>query len=155
MVVSFYKTTDDRRVLSKTLTDQTDLTCELYDTCNVLKPSLLIEYNATIFTMNYCYIPLFGRYYFVDNITSDAGERIVIECSVDVLQTYNSSIENLNVTVTRNEFSEESLLADPLMTFTAKRRVEVYPFNNTPFNIRTADDGTKNFVLVVGGGYGS
>ena len=155
MLVTFYKTSDDRRVLNKTLASSTDLQCEIYDTCNVLKPSLLIEYNATIFTMNYCYIPLFGRYYFIDNITTDAGERIVIECSVDVLQTYKNDIKNLNVTVTRNEYAEQSQLADPLMTFTSKRRVEVYPFNNTPFNIRTADDGTKNFVLVVGGGYGS
>lgn len=155
MDIIFYNTSDDKRVLDKTLTDAVTLQCKLYDECNIISPKLLIEYTTTIFSKNYCYIPTFGRYYFVNNIRSDAGERLIIECSIDVLNTYKSSIKTLDVTVTRNEFADNSMLIDPLMTFCAQRHVEVYPFTNTPFNIRSAGSDKYNFVLVVGGGYGS
>lgn len=155
MTVTFYNNSDDERVVDKTLTSPLDLSCEFYDACSIIKPKLLLEYNATIFSKNYCYISAFNRYYFINNITTDAGERIIVDCFIDVLNTYKTNIKALNATVRRNEFADNSMLVDPAATFSAKRVIEVYAFSNTPFNIRTADDNNHNFVLVVGGGYGS
>lgn len=155
MDITFYNTSDDKRKVSKTLTSGVTLPCEVYDECNVIAPKLLIEYTTDVFSKNYCYIPTFGRYYFITNIKVDAGERIVIECDIDVLYTYRNSIYLLDVTVTRNENAGRTFLVDPLWTFSTKRNIDVRVFENTPFNIRDASGQSANFVLVMGGGYGS
>ena len=156
MEITFYNTSNDKRVVSKTLTSGTTLQCELYDECNIITPKLLIEFTTDIFSKNYCYIPTFGRYYFITNMKVDAGERIIIECGIDALYTYRNSIYSLDVTVVRNEnFSDRCYLVDPMFTISPKRNIEVYAFENTPFNIRDASGQSANFVLVMGGGYGS
>ncbi len=154
MNITLYNTPDDKRNLLKTLSNDVTLSCAVYEASNILNPKMLLEYNSLVLQKNYCYIPSFNRYYFIENVTVDAGERMIVQCSVDVLQTYKQYILGLNVTVTRNEYAPTSNLVDPLATFTPKRNVEVYPFSTTPFNIRDTS-ATNNYVLVVGGGYGS
>ena len=154
MDITLYNMYEDKRNLLKSPLNGITLSCDFYDSSNIIAPKLLIEFNTAVFQKNYCYIPTFSRYYFINNIEVDAGERIIINCSIDVLNTYKSNILSLDVTVTRNEYAQANNLIDPLATFTPKRNVEVYPFSSTPFNIRSAS-ATNNYVLVVGGGYGS
>ena len=155
MNVILYNTTDDERAMLKTLANDVTLDCAVYENCNILTPRILLEYNTSIFGKNYCYIPSFNRYYFIRNMNVDAGERIILNCEIDVLQTYKSYILPLNVTVVRNEYALKNNLVDPLATFTPARNVDLYPFSSTPFNIRDATGGSVNYILVVGGGYGS
>lgn len=155
MNITLYNTTDDKRKLNKVLTSDITLDCSFYDSCNILSPKILLEYNSSVFSKNYCYIPEFYRYYFIKNATVDAGGRIILECDIDPLYTYRSAISLLNVTVTRNENAGRTFLVDPLWTFSTKRNIDVKVFENTPFNIRDASGQSANFVLVMGGGYGS
>lgn len=154
MDITVYNMYEDKRNLLKNPLNGVTLSCNFYDSSNIITPKFLIEYNPVVFQKNYCYVPTFGRYYFINNIEIDAGERIILNCSVDVLNTYKTNILALDVTVTRNEYAQSNNLIDSLATFTPKREVEVYPFSSTPFNIRDAT-AANNYVLVVGGGYGS
>lgn len=47
--------------------------------------------------MNYCYIPAFGRYYYVTSITAVRNGLWAVECRVDVLKTYEDYIDELLV----------------------------------------------------------
>ena len=155
MDVTFYTTTDDKRKVSKSLTTVSILSCEIYNGCDIINPLLLLEYSATITSCNYMYIPDFHRYYFVTNITVDAGGRMIVVGEIDVLQTYATSILALDATVTRNEYTDDTLLVDPLATFIPEKTVNAYvitPTDGTPFNVRDYENGS-NFVIVIAGGY--
>lgn len=154
MTITLFKTSDDKRVVNKTLTELLSVDCNVYNSCDIYSPSLLLEYNTDVYEANYMYIPTFKRYYFINNITLDAGQRMIVSGSIDVLYTYASSIKTLDATVVRNENVEDNLLVDPLATFTPNKTLEVFKFPETPFNAR--DIGSAhNFVLVIGGGYSS
>lgn len=154
MEVNLFTTTDDKRVVNKTLTAVKTLSCSVYDNCDIYKPRLLIEYDASIYTTNYMYIPLMQRYYFITDVILDAGNRMVLHGELDVLYTYRNSISQVNATVVRNEFAEDNLLVDPIATFTPQKEVKAFQFPDTPFNAREIGSA-KNFVMVIGGGYTS
>ena len=152
MEVNLFTTTDDKRVVNKTLTAVKTIQCSVYDKCDIYKPQLLIEYDANIYTTNYMYIPTFQRYYFITNVTLDAGKRMIVYGDLDVLYTYRASIAGVTATVVRNEFAEDNLLVDPIATFTPQKEVKALQFPDTPFNAREIGSA-KNFVMVIGGGY--
>lgn len=152
MNCTLYTVADDKRVVNKTLGTGATLTCHVYEGCDITQPKILVDYDASLTTCNYMYIDDFHRYYFIDNIRFDAGKRMIIEGSVDVLYTYQSEIKNLTATCIRNENAPEALLVDKFITFTPKREVEIYPINKTPFNIRSAGNDSSNYILCCGGG---
>ena len=50
---------------------------------------------------NYCYIPYFNRFYFVERVTRN-GKLFHVELSSDVLETYKSEILASNAQFRRN-----------------------------------------------------
>ena len=79
---------------------------------------------------------------------------LLVACKNDLAHK-SLSEQFFNKTVTRNENAGRTFLVDPLWTFSTKRNIDVKVFENTPFNIRDASGQSANFVLVMGGGYGS
>lgn len=70
---------------------------------NILAPTFIFNNNSQLYPCNYLYCDTFSRYYYIRNIRILPGGRIAIDCTVDVLQTYASSIKNCNATITRYE----------------------------------------------------
>ena len=153
MNIYFYNVKDDRRALVKTLINtgaganlKATLTGHLKDDCSILDPVIEVAYNADILTSNYMYIPAFGRYYFINNITTST-QRLYISAHVDVLMTYSTDIKTLRCVVDRQ--------ADPwkcnLYLNDAARR------SQARFNVRIAafpnefDKGRSSYVLTTGG----
>lgn len=152
MNITLYSTTNDRRVVSKTLTQIAAITnATIYGDITVTHPTLLLHYNAAYLNANYVYIPEFSRYYFINNISLSSGERMIINCEVDVLNTYKSQIKTLNCTVVRNEHAKRTYLPDRYMTPTSKKSIKTYKLENSNFNIDDIQSG-HNFVLCIVGG---
>ena len=101
--VNIYKTSDDNRVCNKALTPILTITATPTEKLNTLKPVFIVEYKASILNANYCYIPTLGRYYYITDITLEKGNRLIIECEVDVLKTYYIQLLNCKATVIRSE----------------------------------------------------
>ena len=95
MTITLFKTADDKRVVNKTLTELITVDCNVYHNCDIYSPNLLLEYNDDIYDANYMYIPTFKRYYFINNVTLDAGQRMVVSGAVDVLYTYRELLSQL------------------------------------------------------------
>lgn len=152
MNCTLYTVSDDKRVISKTLGTGVTVQCHVYDGCDIVQPRILIDYDSSLTTCNYMYIDDFHRYYYIDNIRFDAGQRMILEVSVDVLYTYKDEIKAIMATCVRNEYAPEALIVDRFTTFTPRREVEIYPINKTPFNIRNAPNDSANYVLCCGGG---
>lgn len=163
MSVTLYKTTDDNRKLTKTLTGAlTYNSVEIKDTTSMLNPYIIIstpsaESYAAIFNYNYAYVSDFSRYYFIKNIDIMSGKRVGLSLKCDVLMSHKSEIEYLYGTMTRNEeIGKPTMVADNKLPLYPRKEIKVIEFENSEFNIKTATAYTRNFVLnVAGGGIGN
>ena len=91
-------------------TPKKEFTCELNDTCAFTNPVLHLGVTAVppverdFYRYNYCYIPIFERYYFIDEWTWDGGMWSAL-CHVDVLASFRSAILNSSFYVMRAAYT--------------------------------------------------
>ena len=145
MTLTLYTCTSDANKVQKDLTEIASLTGTLKDAVSILNPTILIESdNAELFTTcNYAYIPEFGRYYFVNNITIQRQGLYQLTMRVDVLQTYAAYILSLEAVISRQEFEYNLYLNDPC--FKVEQRTK-HKIKNFPNSFTAAE-----FVLAVAG----
>lgn len=99
MQVTFYKTLDNKNVINKTLTDPLNVELKLRDNQDVIAPVLKMSVNVTAY--NYCYIPFFNRFYFVEKIEKQ-GKLFIVGLYCDVLESYKDDILASNARFRRN-----------------------------------------------------
>ena len=68
MEVILYKNLSENNVIGKSLTQINTLECNFKNDVSVINPTLVLLYADSIFESNYCFIPKFNRYYFIDEI---------------------------------------------------------------------------------------
>lgn len=68
-------------------------------TINQLTPVFVVDYDSRFLNANYIIAPFLGRKYFA-TISVDTAGRLVIQCSVDYISSFNLS--KCPITVTRN-----------------------------------------------------
>ena len=142
MDMNLYNFSGDRRKLNKYLTHVADVTIiAITNDTNILRPSIII--NTRAFNFNYVYIPNFGRYYYVDNIKLLGGERIGVDCSVDVLMSHKAAILSSQCIAERSSSSSDPYLQDDKVA--SKDSAQIYdrrmtgnPFNTTTYVIQVA-----------------
>lgn len=148
MTITFYRITDDKKQVSKTLNSTTkikDSTGVIKTDCSVMEPRLEMEYDPPLITANYMYIPDFGRYYFIDRIDTGA-QRLFIQGHIDVLQTYSEQIRDLYCIVARQEDENKSnlYLNDEIWKNLQIRQA-------VPLAFPKSFDKDGSFVFVTGG----
>lgn len=95
MDIYLYITADDDNVLNKTLTDELLISnVKLKSPVNINSPVLTLTANHNLKNYNYAYIPEFGKYYFIEDITLQSNNINVLTLKVDVLKTYEEEILN-------------------------------------------------------------
>lgn len=100
MEVNFYKSYENPLKVNKILTATTVKTIASLGNMSLIEPSFIVDKDNDVIASNYCYIPDFSRYYFIKNSSIMDGGRILIECNVDVLNSFDLS--KCIVTVLRN-----------------------------------------------------
>lgn len=101
--ITLYGTTDDARVIDKTLTTVKSISAKPVEPMTILTPRFTIDYDADVIAANYAYISDFGRYYYITDISITTGNRMTITLKVDVLKTYADDIKECSVVVSRSE----------------------------------------------------
>lgn len=101
--IILYGTTDDSRVIDKTLTTVKSITAKPVEPMTILTPRVVIDYDADVIAANYAYISDFGRYYYITDISIATGNRMTVSLTVDVLKTYADGIRECGVVVSRSE----------------------------------------------------
>lgn len=105
-VVTFYsfsKKLNSTKRPDNTVTSVT-YNCDIKDSSSVLNPVLLVSYdfNSKIEGLyNYCYIPIWNRYYFIRNYSYASG-LWEISLNVDVLATWKPYIGNTRAFIARS-----------------------------------------------------
>lgn len=106
MQIDFYNNQSDPREIPKNITDKTTKNGTLRDAANVQNPIIITTYNPI--DTNYCYIPEFNRYYFINGVSAVRNGIFEISCKCDVLQSFLSEIENAPIIAARVSMGAEN-----------------------------------------------
>lgn len=115
--VSMFTNLSDNNHISKNLKLLKTYQGNLRDECNVLNPSIMIadpDIENLVGEINYLYIPVFKRYYYVTGITNIRTGLWRFDCRVDVLQTYKEQILQQTAVISRQENSWNLYLNDEM-----------------------------------------
>lgn len=145
MNVTLYKNTSEKAKVGKTLTSASAHTGTLREGCEVVNPTIIVEWD-NLSDFNYMYIPEFHRYYFITGITSVKKGLWQIDGHCDVLESYKEQIKTQKAVVERQEQKYNLYLNDPDWRI----------YRNKQVLTRTFPDGfldTGVYYLTVVGGY--
>lgn len=148
MEITLYVNNSERQAINKTLTSELTLTGSLRSESSVINPSFIIEtQNPSAY--NYCYIPEFGRYYFITDITSVRTNLWRIECSVDVLMSFKTPILNLDVVISDDTSPDpETYMNGDVWQTLVKDFTDILNFQNGLLN-------QGEYILITSGGVAS
>lgn len=150
MDITLYVNNSEIQAINKVLSSGTIISGTLREESSVINPSFLVEFvNPSSF--NYCYIPEFGRYYFIRNITSVRNTIWRINCDVDVLMSFRTQILNLSVTVSdlsNGESNASTYMQGDVWKPTVKTKTDIITF---PSGL--LDSG--EYILITSGGVAS
>ena len=147
MEVILYKNSSENNVIGKSLAQIKRVECNLKNDVSVINPSLILYYTANILNSNYCFIPKFNRYYFIDEIVPITADRCIVKCRVDVLESFKNSILNLDCIVDKQEkeIASNKYINDGSFVTTSKQFNRMIEFPNG-FN------ETGSYILICAGG---
>lgn len=155
--IIFYKNNSESNRLDKNLylTEQGYISGDLKNSTSIVNPVIIIELTfginelvvddsdnkviddnhirvcitraSQLFECNYCYIPIFKRYYYINDIISVRNKLWEIHLSVDVLMTYKDIILNQTALIDRNEFKANPYLIDDEIPCEIERNISITP----------------------------
>lgn len=121
----------------------------LRNATSALDLNVEIEYNKYP-DFNYVYIPIFKKYYYIEDIEIINNKLYGLSLHIDVLNTYYDSILEQEAFINRNEFDYNPFVVDSAVMAEQGIDVETYTQPNQLF---TTTSGFTNNYLVVGGVY--
>lgn len=145
MQITLYKNTAPLNKLSRVLGSPLTIAGYLREPCDVLNPQIEVEYNATLLTYNFVYIPEFGRYYFINDSTVD-GKNLVLSMHVDVLFTYRNIIQASQCIANRSSSHYNPDVHDDLCTY---ENGWDYYSGVLPYEFKASNG---DYILTVAGG---
>ena len=150
MEVILYKNSSENNVIGKSLAQIKSVEANLKNDVSVINPTFILYYTDNILQSNYCFIPKFNRYYFIDEIVPITGDRCIVKCRVDVLESFKEDIKSLTVILDKAQsiYKSNKYLDDGSFIVENKDFNTIHNFPNG-FN----DEGT--FILICAGGGGS
>ena len=144
---TFYHNASDKNVMHKSITSITSAAFTPTGAVNIVAPAITVDYDNNILSSNYMYIDVFGRYYYINNISLQIGKKLLITGYVDVLMSFADDIQNAFVNVCRaqnpanRDLSDDKIQVNPKTYF-----IESYLFPTDPFTY-----GGSQYVIGVNG----
>ena len=144
MEIKLYISSDETNKIDKTITNEIVLNGTIKDETSVINPIILIEAD-NLTQYNYCYIPLFKRYYFIKDITVVRNNLFRLFLDIDVLMSYKDEILNLDCIVNKQENNSTPYINDNSRIYENRNFTSI-------INYRNGFDDDGNFILITAGG---
>lgn len=114
---TLYTITDRKNVIGKTLGTGTEYKIMLKDRQTIDDIVIDVFTNNSLIAFNYCYIPIFNRYYFINDIEIYPNNIYRLHLHIDVLETYKEDILKIkgniyNATTSYNKIESNVSLPD-------------------------------------------
>ena len=103
MEISFYINTSEKEKFDKSLTNEKSLTGFLKQATSVINPVITIEIENPS-QYNYCHIPQFHRYYFINDMINVRNNLWEIHMHVDALSSFKSQIRANKAIIEKNQY---------------------------------------------------
>lgn len=155
--ITLYKISCDRKQIDKS--KSWDKIVDITETLIVKQPSSILNPVITLAlstigaknyaAVNYSYVPDWGRYYFVDDITLENNGILTLTLSVDVLMSYKDKILSSQQFIARAESLNSALYIDSERPIQANKKISVP--DSVVLGIFPESTG-NNYVLTVAGG---
>ena len=135
----------EKEKIGKSLASVTTYSGYLREETSITEPEVMI--NAEDVTgFNYAEIPLFNRYYFIEEIISVRSGLWRVKMRVDVLESYADQIKSQEAVLMASEVLEASdYLEGPQWVSKVKTLTDILPFSNG-----LLDSG--EYILITAGG---
>lgn len=131
MNIILYTNLSDKNVVDKMLYEHETISGTLREDCSIINPVLSVEglTPVQIKEVNYAYIPDFGRYYFINNITLK-GKLYEISMHVDVLMSFKDSIRDNEAVISRQQNTYNLYLRDGVFKCEAGNIIQIKQFGS-------------------------
>lgn len=136
MKITLYNTPSPRNQVNKVLNNAQDVNINLKPSTDILHPTLILG-GVSITGFNYCYIPDFNRYYYINDMESGGNNVNSRTLTVDVLMSYNNEIRQIKALVERQENFYNLYLPELQIPNYAYKRVQTKTFPMQPLNVGT------------------
>ena len=147
MEVKLYKCSDDTKKCGKALsTAETKTINARGETIVVENPSFLVDYDEGLLLYNYCYIPKFKRYYFIE-WQGEVAHRLRFSCNVDVLESFKTELKKRTMYILRQEKLFNKWYPDNLVP----ESTQINYFNRS-FDMVQGLDSNYSYYITVNGG---
>ena len=118
MNITLYNNTSDNRALTKSLTEIKTISVRLKDDTNIMRPVIELDSANLPPAANYCYIPSFSRYYYINQQGIAIGRDLMLTLDVDVLMSFSSTIKNAQVVANRTSNKFNRYISDNIPVLT-------------------------------------
>lgn len=139
---------DDVRKLDKSFNVVDSVSARIKEPCDILYPTFILNYDARFANCNYLKVPEWNRSYYIDNITLSSGGTMVLNCVVDVLDSFKNEIRNLTVNVSVNENSDFSDISDNNVTIASSEETVTLELKNGNFVTTDGSASNYNYVFI-------
>ena len=146
MEIKLYKTSSPRKKLVKDLADGITLVGTLRAQSSVMSPTFTVQDTAVV-GYNYCYIPDFGRWYYINGIDALRSNLYELSLGIDVLMTYAEQIRNNYAIIDKVESlgAAYNYINDGSWVNTNRMKQSI-------INFATGFNDTGEFILITAGG---
>lgn len=141
MQMLLYHTDSKPNVINKTIIQLRAVNIVLREMVDEKRPALLLH-DDTIANSNYCYLPDFKRYYFIDQVIRYNTHLVKVVLTSDLLMTYKDELLKHNVLITAT--SKPSYVSNSLPT---NEHIEVDRYTSD----FTLPDGKTMILTTIGG----
>lgn len=107
MTIDFYINTSEKEKFDKSLTNEMSLTGFLKQATSVINPVITVEIENPS-QYNYCHIPQFHRYYFINDMINVKNKIWEIHLHVDVLESFKTKIKANKAIIEKSEQTASS-----------------------------------------------
>lgn len=140
--------TEPPNTVSKVFRNQKTYNCQSNDVIDVDNPTITIQSNEILTDYNYCYIPIFETYYFVNSPVVSANGIWSLKLHVDVLKTYEDELKTMKAALQRSETFYNQYLPDNRAPLTPRQIVTNHIFPKSAFDNKIAEHGVV--VMITG-----
>lgn len=144
--VSFYTNNSDNRYVNKILRNvKLNVQCQLKEGTSIYKPTVILNFDSSIYSANYMYIVETSRYYYISDIYVEKQRMYISTSESDVLMSFKEQLLNKQATVARQQNVFNTYLNDSEYSAYAYRNVQTLAF---PYSFRNNEE----ILLLITGG---
>lgn len=147
MEIKLYTTTSPRKKIIKSLNNANVLNGTFRSQTSAMSPTFTIETGYEIMQYNYCYIPIFNRYYYINKIKALRNNLFELELTCDVLMSNADAILSNVAIIDKVEQNESAYLYINDGSYINTNRMK-----NSIINYPQGFLDNGEFILITAGG---